>query len=832
MDGLKARLSFDAVAYDYDDEYLTIDTDTHTININNVSRLFGVQYDGNSKLIKFRIRNKLSDIQKMQDSIVYINWIDSKGVKGQSIAINKTINNDTCEFAWKVPFDALKNSGVLHFVMSAVMTKNSSSVIDQRWSTKIASVITPDGIYIKSYTPSSEEEDRIAQIYNELSKMINKQNNNLQSQVSSLKEDITKFINKPTLEDNNKFPRALNGDVEWVEQGLPTDEQTSSAINKWLDAHPEATTTVQDGSIGYEKFSESFKKQIISVIHEKTGDITELINNTLKSNMHLRIYNSDVQISKGLSFKGLENVTLEFVDSKVTYLYDHNDLINDQFAILMENCKNVLITGLELTTDFSEENDESLDLSPLAGKKIYAINFTFVENGMIANTKISQFTDGLSINYSKDIYSFRNTFFNLGEEPVAFRNCSRCKMTDCEAYWYCGDGALVKHWDSYELSGFIFSNNYFHDGKDYKTGDGRVICGGGFTTNVEGNATVKRDPEYIIVKNNIFVDVEYGVLLAGGSHIIVDGNLVKSKQKSDGNYYTYAALGLDYSNYNLPDTQLYTDIKFINNTVEQASRGIYISKHSDDSVVITHEDILISGNIIKNCNNEAIETNDSLVYGNIFKNVKLIILYNTTFIANKVVGSSSLPQYSRFQANDSNIICNIMDMNGLYLDVRNTKDVSISYNTINTMNSIRVDWTSGYVYFTNNIYSSTPELRLLNNSQDYIVINGEPYKAKLIGGEYYSYTKRYGIVELDFISSTNVPLSKSGKTLGTLPEGYRPITISRHILYTNPSSGAIGVIVRIEIHPSGEVIAIAQENVSGAPIRGSLTFLAEQNSLN
>lgn len=197
MDGLKARLSFDAVAYDYDDEYLTIDTDTHIININNISRLFGVQYDGNSKLIKLRVRNQLSDIQKMQDSIVYINWIDSKGVKGQSIAINKTINNDTCEFAWKVPFDALKNSGVLHFAVSAVVTKNSSSVIDQRWSTQIASVMTPDGIYIKSYTPSSEEEDRIAQIYNELSKMINKQSDNLnklEAQVNQLNEGLVELF--------------------------------------------------------------------------------------------------------------------------------------------------------------------------------------------------------------------------------------------------------------------------------------------------------------------------------------------------------------------------------------------------------------------------------------------------------------------------------------------------------------------------------------------------------------------------------------------------------------------------------------------------------------
>lgn len=230
MDGLKARLSFDAVAYDYDDEYLTIDTDTHTININNVSRLFGVQYDGNSKLIKFRIRNKLSDIQKMQDSIVYINWIDSKGVKGQSIAINKTINNDTCEFAWKVPFDALKNSGVLHFAMSAVVTKNSSSVIDQRWSTKIASVITPDGIYIKSYTPSSEEEDRIAQIYNELSNMINKQNDNLsdmQSQVNLLKEDLV------NLEDLQKLISFSSSDTFKINEDGSISSDSEYIIDKY-----------------------------------------------------------------------------------------------------------------------------------------------------------------------------------------------------------------------------------------------------------------------------------------------------------------------------------------------------------------------------------------------------------------------------------------------------------------------------------------------------------------------------------------------------------------------------------------------------------------------
>lgn len=314
MDGLKARLSFDAVAYDYDDEYLTIDTDTHTININNVSRLFGVQYDGNSKLIKFRIRNKLSEIQKMQDSIVYINWIDSKGVKGQSIAINKTINNDTCEFAWKVPFDALKNSGVLHFAMSAVVTKNSSSVIDQRWSTQIASVITPDGIYIKSYTPSSEEEDRIAQIYNELSNMINKQNDNLQSQVNSLKEDLTHKINNPIMSDNDKIPRAKDGKVEWVDVGQPTDEQTNSAVTSWLNQHPEATTTVQDRSIEEIKINKNFlpwiKKDYVTPemfggIGDGVTDDTDAIQNAISSGHDVFLNSNKIYgIKKKLTITG------------------------------------------------------------------------------------------------------------------------------------------------------------------------------------------------------------------------------------------------------------------------------------------------------------------------------------------------------------------------------------------------------------------------------------------------------------------------------------------------------------------------------------------------
>lgn len=100
--------------------------------------------------------------------------------------------------------------------------------------------------------------------------------------VSQLKEDLGKKINKPITTDNNKFPRAKNGDIEWVEQGLPTDEQTASAVANWLNEHPEATTTVVDGSITEAKLNNAFLNMIGYPIYDTFP--TESIINALGNN--------------------------------------------------------------------------------------------------------------------------------------------------------------------------------------------------------------------------------------------------------------------------------------------------------------------------------------------------------------------------------------------------------------------------------------------------------------------------------------------------------------------------------------------------------------------
>lgn len=69
-------------------------------------------------------------------------------------------------------------------------------------------------------------------------------------QIGSLSEDK---VDKPTFADDGKIPRAKNGNIEWVEVGQPTDEQTNNAVTRWLNEHPEATTTVQDKSLTIDK---------------------------------------------------------------------------------------------------------------------------------------------------------------------------------------------------------------------------------------------------------------------------------------------------------------------------------------------------------------------------------------------------------------------------------------------------------------------------------------------------------------------------------------------------------------------------------------------------
>ena len=57
--------------------------------------------------------------------------------------------------------------------------------------------------------------------------------------------------------------------------GYPTDEQVSEAVDEWLTAHPEATTTVQDNSLTWVKFNDVLKNMMfkLGITDSKSGEV-------------------------------------------------------------------------------------------------------------------------------------------------------------------------------------------------------------------------------------------------------------------------------------------------------------------------------------------------------------------------------------------------------------------------------------------------------------------------------------------------------------------------------------------------------------------------------
>ena len=50
-----------------------------------------------------------------------------------------------------------------------------------------------------------------------------------------------------------------NGNPKWKNVAAPSDAQVEAAVTDWLDEHPEATTTVEDGAITYAKLDANLK---------------------------------------------------------------------------------------------------------------------------------------------------------------------------------------------------------------------------------------------------------------------------------------------------------------------------------------------------------------------------------------------------------------------------------------------------------------------------------------------------------------------------------------------------------------------------------------------
>jgi hypothetical protein len=141
---------------------------------------------------------------------------------------------------------------------------------------------------------------------------------------------------------------SLNGGavVEPDENGvLRITIQTDEAVSNWLDDHPEATTTVQDGSITVAKLHDSLKAfvtpEMFGAVGDGVTDDTNALNNMFLSGQKVFLLTGTYKATN-LFMESLENVTV--IGGK---LYS-DSFVNQSFLLRIRNCKNITFTGLSL----------------------------------------------------------------------------------------------------------------------------------------------------------------------------------------------------------------------------------------------------------------------------------------------------------------------------------------------------------------------------------------------------------------------------------------------------------------------------------------------------
>jgi hypothetical protein len=237
---------------------IEIDADTRTMIIPDTERIFGVMSDEKGERKYFRCKRFVGngiDLSKLSLRIVFQNASGLDTGKDKYIVTDlATDGEDYVTFSWELSRKVTAYKGIISFIVCAIKTKSDGTITNE-WNTTLANGIVLEGLEANG---TQEQEEVARDYYNQLEAELLRVAN---EQKAEIKNIVKNKVDKPSVNDNNKIPRAKNGEVEWVEAGQPTDEQTNNAVINWLNEHPEATTTVQDKSLTEMKFTDNLKNK-------------------------------------------------------------------------------------------------------------------------------------------------------------------------------------------------------------------------------------------------------------------------------------------------------------------------------------------------------------------------------------------------------------------------------------------------------------------------------------------------------------------------------------------------------------------------------------------
>lgn len=179
--------------------------------------------------------------------------------------------------------------------------------------------------------------------------------------VSVVGQDINRKVSKPSDSPNGTSGQVLrtNGDgtTQWVDVGLPSDQQTSSAVTSWLNAHPEATTTVQDGSLTHKKLVNGTLGYVTPEMYGAVGDgvtdDTQAIQAAMDSGYNVLFFDKTYASSRIV----IRRNNLVIDGSGATLLFG----ANSGFTV-SQTVHNIVIQNLKFRCEYTVDSDATTNV--------------------------------------------------------------------------------------------------------------------------------------------------------------------------------------------------------------------------------------------------------------------------------------------------------------------------------------------------------------------------------------------------------------------------------------------------------------------------------------
>lgn len=195
----------------------------------------------------------------------------------------------------------------------------------------------------------------------------------VKAETDSLKEDINDIKTELPNVGKVKSVNGKQGDVVITSEDIgysAPEETVTNTIGKWLNEHPEATTTVLDGSIGFDKFTDALQAKLLSGVcsvaelmnQYKTNDIGVAINKGIENG----IYNfflpyGDYTLNTPIDLSNTRSFSLIGNGGNVNWLSPKKIICNNHF-IVCDKTKQIslFISGISVesidnTKDFIHE---------------------------------------------------------------------------------------------------------------------------------------------------------------------------------------------------------------------------------------------------------------------------------------------------------------------------------------------------------------------------------------------------------------------------------------------------------------------------------------------